>query len=80
MKIIIAIEEATENTTYGVAVPDLKGCFSAGETYDLALNNAKEAIELWCEVAGCMPVLRTLKDIRADSEWTGWKLAEVNLS
>ena len=36
---------------YGVVVPDLPGCFSAGDTLDEAMENAKEAIELWLEVA-----------------------------
>jgi predicted RNase H-like HicB family nuclease len=31
---------------YGVAVPDLPGCFSAGSTFPEALKMVKEAIEL----------------------------------
>jgi predicted RNase H-like HicB family nuclease len=34
---------------YGVTVPDLPGCFSAGSTVDEALTMAKEAIELHLE-------------------------------
>jgi predicted RNase H-like HicB family nuclease len=34
---------------YGVTVPDLPGCFSAGKTVDEALAMAKEAIELHLE-------------------------------
>jgi predicted RNase H-like HicB family nuclease len=34
---------------YGVTVPDLPGCFSAGATLDEALAMAKEAIELHLE-------------------------------
>ncbi len=34
---------------YGVTVPDLPGCFSAGATVDEALAMAKEAIELHLE-------------------------------
>ena len=30
---------------YGVTVPDLPGCFSAGETLDAALQEVVEAIE-----------------------------------
>jgi predicted RNase H-like HicB family nuclease len=30
-------------------VPDLPGCFSAGDTLDKAIENAKESIELWLE-------------------------------
>lgn len=34
------------DSDYGVTVPDLPGCFSAGETMDAALEQAVEAIEL----------------------------------
>lgn len=34
---------------YGVTVPDLPGCFSAGETFDEALEQAVEAIETHLE-------------------------------
>src|SRR5687767_5596290 len=34
---------------FGVTVPDLPGCFSAGSTIDEALTMAKEAIELHLE-------------------------------
>jgi predicted RNase H-like HicB family nuclease len=34
---------------YGVTVPDLPGCFSAGSTFDEALAMAQEAIELHLE-------------------------------
>lgn len=36
-------------SAYGVTVPDLAGCFSAGKTLDEALANAREAIELHVE-------------------------------
>jgi predicted RNase H-like HicB family nuclease len=32
------------DSDYGVTVPDLPGCFSAGETMEYALENAEEAI------------------------------------
>ena len=47
----IAIETGTRKHAYGVVVPDLPGCFSAGDTLDEAMDNAREAIELWLEVA-----------------------------
>jgi predicted RNase H-like HicB family nuclease len=43
----IAIEPSTQTSAYGVVVPDLAGCFSAGDTLDEAIDNAKQAIELW---------------------------------
>lgn len=32
------------DSDYGVTVPDIPGCYSAGKTVDMALKNAKEAI------------------------------------
>lgn len=34
---------------FGVTVPDLPGCFSAGDTFDEALNSVIEAIDLQLE-------------------------------
>ncbi|MEO0834840.1 MAG: type II toxin-antitoxin system HicB family antitoxin [Cyanobacteria bacterium J06642_3] len=40
------------DTAYGVTVPDLPGCFSAGDTMQEAVQNAMEAIE--CHVEGIL--------------------------
>ena len=37
MRYPIAIERGTETAAYGVVVPDLPGCFSAGDTLDEAI-------------------------------------------
>jgi predicted RNase H-like HicB family nuclease len=38
-----------DGVRYGVTVPDLPGCFSAGDTFDAALDSVIEAIELHLE-------------------------------
>ena len=38
-----------EGSAFGVTVPDLPGCFSAGDTFDEALENVVEAIEFHLE-------------------------------
>lgn len=38
-----------ENGGYTVTVPTLPGCFTEGDTYEEALSNAREAIELCLE-------------------------------
>ena len=38
-----------EGSAYGVSVPDLPGCYSAGDSFDEALENVIEAIELHLE-------------------------------
>ena len=43
MRYAIFIEKDS-STDYGVTVPDLPGCFSAGSTIDEAIVNAQEAI------------------------------------
>jgi predicted RNase H-like HicB family nuclease len=50
MKFTIAIEPGTKKAAFGVVVPDLAGCFSAGDTVEEAFDNAREAIEAHCEV------------------------------
>jgi predicted RNase H-like HicB family nuclease len=51
MRYPVAIEPGTDTQAFGVVVPDLPGCFSAGDTLDEALANAEEAITAWIEAA-----------------------------
>jgi predicted RNase H-like HicB family nuclease len=57
---------------YGVVVPDLPGCTSAGPTTDEALRNAVEAVRLWVEDAiddgEALPPPRSIEALRADPE------------
>ncbi|CAN5682285.1 hypothetical protein BH18ACI1_BH18ACI1_20840 [soil metagenome] len=48
MKFIVVIH-TDKNSDYGVTVPDLAGCFSAGATIEEALENIVEAIEYHLE-------------------------------
>ncbi len=41
--------EASDEGGYTVYVPSLPGCISEGETKEEALNNIREAIELYLE-------------------------------
>ena len=45
----VAVEGGDAKHAFGVVVPDLPGCFSAGDTFEEALVNAREAIELHVE-------------------------------
>lgn len=51
MRYPVAIEPGIHTEAFGVVVPDLAGCFSAGDTMDEALTNAEEAITAWIEAA-----------------------------
>lgn len=48
MYYLIAIQKDPDSD-YGVTVPDLAGCFSAGSTVDEAMLMAREAIELYID-------------------------------
>lgn len=41
----IAVEAGDEQHAFGVVVPDIPGCFAAGDTLEEAFENAKQAIE-----------------------------------
>jgi predicted RNase H-like HicB family nuclease len=51
MKYPIVIHK-DKDSDYGVTVPDIPGCYSAGYSYDDALQNAVEAIE--CHLEGLL--------------------------
>lgn len=63
MRYPVAIESGTASEAFGVVVPDLPGCFSAGDTMEEALANAEEAIAAWIDAA-----LDTGKDIPQPSD------------
>jgi predicted RNase H-like HicB family nuclease len=73
-------------TVYGVTVPDLPGCFSAGDTVDEALVNAVEAIECHLESLVIdgeqIPTPKTVEDYfdNLDLAEGIWALVEVDLS
>ena len=75
-----------KDSDYGVTVPDLPGCFSAGDTVDDALTNAIEAIE--CHIEGILidgetvPSARTIEFHSKNRQFSGgiWALADVDLS
>lgn len=76
MKFVIAIEPGNDSSAWGVVVPDLPGCFSAGDTLDEAIDNAREAIDLWCQTViedgGQVPATSALSVHQADPAHAGW--------
>ncbi|UIN02575.1 type II toxin-antitoxin system HicB family antitoxin [Yersinia ruckeri] len=79
----IAIETGDEQHAYGVTVPDLQGCFSAGDTMDEAITNAKEAItghiELLVEMGANIPAVSPLSVLAKDPEYSGYTWAVVDI-
>jgi predicted RNase H-like HicB family nuclease len=83
IKYPIAIESGDESHSFGVVVPDLPGCFSAGDTLDEAVENSKEAIALWIESVlddgGTVPAPGMLSSHVKNPEFTGWLWAVVEI-
>ena len=83
MKFLIAIESGTEDTAFGVIVPDLPGCFSAGDTLEEAFANAVEAIDMHVEFmiedGAALPAPADPAAHMADPEFAGmaWGFVDV---
>lgn len=75
-----------KGSDYGVIVPDLPGCFSAGDTIDDAITQAKEAIE--CHIEGliadgeAIPEPQAIELHQANQEYAGgvWAMVAIDLS
>ncbi|OZA22810.1 MAG: hypothetical protein B7X91_14425 [Hydrogenophilales bacterium 17-64-11] len=86
MRYPIAIEPGDATHAYGVIVPDLPGCFSAGDTLDEAMDNAREAIELWLETViddgGAVPAPGRIDQHQANPEFKDhiWAVVAVDLA
>jgi len=73
-----------EGSAYGVTVPDLPGCFSAGDTIEEAMANAEEAI--LCHLEGILldgedwPRPHGVEDHKDNPDYTGgtWALVAVD--
>ena len=51
MKLRLVVEKDPETKRWAAFFPELPGCASAGDTEEEAIQNAKEALELWFEPA-----------------------------
>ena len=76
MKFTIAIETGDKNTAFGVVIPDLPGCFSAGDSVEEAFDNAREAIMAYCETLAedgkDLPEPRAMSEWQAQKAFKGW--------
>lgn len=82
----IAVEKGSDTEAYGVVVPDIAGCFSAGDTFDEALNNIKEAIaghlEILAEDGEDIPLASEAGKFVDSDEFKGfiWAVVDVDVS
>jgi predicted RNase H-like HicB family nuclease len=86
MEFALAIHKDPESC-YGVTVPSVPGVFSAGDTIDEAIQNAREAIffhiETIIEDGGEVSITsRSIEDLIVDPDFAGaiWAYVEVDLS
>ena len=70
---IAIVEAARPDQAVGVWFPDLPGCTSAGDDLEVALRNAREALQLYAENLDHdgkpLPRPRTLTELKTDPEF-----------
>lgn len=82
----IAIERGDETHAFGVTVPDIAGCFSAGDTLDEAIESAKEAItghlSVLVEDNEDIPLASLASKYIDNPEYAGyiWAVVEIDVS
>ncbi|MBV8123134.1 MAG: type II toxin-antitoxin system HicB family antitoxin [Paucibacter sp.] len=83
MKFLIAIERGTDEHAWGGAVPDLPGCFSAGDSLAETMANVQEAIDLHVETliedGASIPAPKSLDAHHESKEYEGWIWAYVDV-
>jgi predicted RNase H-like HicB family nuclease len=83
MRYPIAVESGSETTAFGVVVPDLPGCFSAGDSLDEAVNGAEEAAAAWIGAAlhagEAIPAASSLEALRRSPDFAGWMFGVIIL-
>ncbi|MBF0272729.1 MAG: type II toxin-antitoxin system HicB family antitoxin [Magnetococcales bacterium] len=77
----IAIEPGDQHHAFGVVVPDLPGCFSAGDTMEEVLVKAREAIlmhlEGMIEEGIEFPAVKSIEQHMTNLEFAGWIWAMI---
>ncbi|HEY5289231.1 MAG TPA: type II toxin-antitoxin system HicB family antitoxin [Caulobacteraceae bacterium] len=83
MRYPIVIEPGDETTAFGVVVPDLPGCFSAGDTVDSAVAGAEEAAAAWIDATldsgEAIPQPSDLERLRKDPDYAGWTFGVIEV-
>lgn len=83
MKYPVVVEPGNDTTAWGVIVPGLPGCFAAGDTFEEALDNAREAIELHLDALlegdGQIPDQVPIEEVLRNKEYRGYIHAVVDV-
>lgn len=77
------MEPGSDCTAFGIVVPDLPGCFSAGDSRDEAIANVRNAIAMSLEDYQSdgigIPSATPLDVLRVRPEFRGWTWAIVRV-
>lgn len=80
----VAIERGDEKSAFSAIFPDVEGCFSAGDTYEETLINAKEALEAHFELLADMeelpPISTSIDNHFTKPDFDGylWALVDID--
>lgn len=79
----IVVERGDSEHAYSVVVPDLPGCFSAGDTFDEAMANVREAIaghlEVLADNGDDIPAASTIESHIDDPDYQGWIWSAIDV-
>ncbi len=83
MRYPIMIEPGTGTTAFGVIVPDLPGCFSAGDSLDEAVLGAEKGEAAWIDATldagGTIPAPSSLEVLRQKPDYAGWMFGIITV-
>ncbi|MBU0515572.1 MAG: type II toxin-antitoxin system HicB family antitoxin [Proteobacteria bacterium] len=69
-------------SSFGVTIPDISGCFTAGDTLDEAISNVQEAVEVHLEPGDPIPEASALEELLNDPQYAGgiWVMVDIDMS
>lgn len=83
MRYPVMIEAGNESTAWSVVVPDLPGCYSAGDTLDEAMAASEEAAAAWIDAAldagMVIPRPSSAQAALDKGDFSGWIVSYVNV-
>jgi len=83
MRYPIMIEAGDDNTAWSVVVPDLPGCYSAGDSLDEAVDAVQEAAAAWIDVAldegKIIPKPSSVEGAIGSGDYGGWIVGYVDV-
>lgn len=80
----IIIEQGTDSEAFSVIYPDVPGCFSAGNSYDEALESAYEALimhfEALIQMGAPLPQASRIEEVSSGLKSDATSLAFVDIN